>query len=189
MRKNFVILVLCLLVCAGCSVNLGHNPLQPVSQGRTGEVLVKQSADGMSNRIGWGTFTAFAIPVARVTVDGKADEGLMLQIKSGLEHMGYSVRVVPDESQAAGLPVVTCRVNKFKFRNYTWFFPLVFNWGKIDVDMTLASGDGPVWQKNIVGKASGFYSFEKTVNKALTRVLDQMVQEMSAAPVKTAAGS
>jgi hypothetical protein len=31
-----------------------------------------------------------------------------------------------------------------------------------------------------VGKASGFYSFEKTVNKALTKVLDQMNQLLAA---------
>ncbi len=189
MRKLFAGLILCLPLSIGCSVNLGHNPLQPVSPPRTGDVLVTRSAPGMSNRIGWGTFTALAIPVARVTVNGKADEDLMLQIKSGLEHMGYSVRVVSDASEAGGLPVLTCQVNKFKFRNYTWFFPLVFNWGRIDVDMSLASaGQAPIWQKNIVGKARGFYSFEKTVNKALTRVLDQMIQEMNAAGTQTAAG-
>ncbi len=189
MRKLFAGLILSLPLLIGCSVNLSHNPLQPVSQPRTGEVLVTRSAAGMSNRIGWGTFTALAIPVARVTVNGQADEDLMLQIKSGLEHMGYSVRVVPDASTAAGLPVLTCQVNKFKFRNYTWFFPLVVNWGRIDVDMTLAApGRAPIWQKKLVGRAKGFYSFEKTVNKALTRVLDQMIQEMSATSAQTAAG-
>lgn len=187
MRKLFAGLTLSLFLI-GCSVNLAHNPLQPVSQPRTGQVMVTRSAAGMSNSIGWGTITPFVIPVARVTVNGKADEDLMLQIKSGLEHMGYSVRVVADASEAPGLPVLTCQVNKFKFRNFTWLFPVVFNWGKIDVDMALAApGHGPVWQKNIVGKASGFYSFEKTVNKALTRVLDQMIQDLSTTPATSVA--
>jgi hypothetical protein len=180
MRKLLCVLSLCLTV-AGCSVNLAHNPLAPVDQPKSGELLVAQTADGMSNRIGWGTFTAFAIPVARVTVNGKADEALMQEIKAGLEHLGYSVRVVPDAAQAGGLPVLTCKVNRFKFRNYTWFFPLVFNWGKIDVTMSLASAGGqPEWTSQIVGKAKGFYSFEKTVSKALTKVLDQMNGQLAA---------
>ena len=187
MRKLFFGLILSLPL-AGCTVNLAHNPLQPVAHQQTGEVLVHQSAAGMSNSIGWGTITPFVIPVARVTVNGKADEDLMLQIKSGLEHMGYSVRVVSDASAAGGLPVLTCQVNRFKFRNFTWLFPLVFNWGTIDVNMSLAAaGRPPIWQKNIVAKASGFYSFEKTVSKALTRVLDQMIRDMSAVQMKTAA--
>jgi hypothetical protein len=180
MRKLLSVLALGLTV-AGCSVNLAHNPLAPVEHHKSGELLVAQTADGMSNRIGWGTFTALAIPVARVTVNGKADEALMQEIKSGLEHLGYSVRVVADAAQAGDLPVLTCQVNRFRFKNYTWFFPLVFNWGKIDVSMSLASnGEQPVWQSQIVGKASGFYSFEKTVNKALTKVLDQMNQQLAA---------
>lgn len=187
MRKQLVVLGLFLPLLCGCTVNLGHRELQPVAQLQTGEVAVMHAAAGMSNKIGWGTLTAFAIPVARVTINGKADEDLMLQIKSGLEHLGYSVRVVPDAAQAGDLAVLSCQVNKFKFRNYTWFFPLVFNWGKIDVNMSLAAaGQAPMWEKHIVGKASGFYSFEKTIQKALTKVLDQMIQDMSTSRTKSA---
>lgn len=187
MSKRGIVLALALSLNVGCAVNLEHRPLAPVEQLQGGEIAVERSAGGMSERIGWGTITAFAIPVARVTVNGKADEALMLQIKSGLEHLGYSVRVVADAAEAPDLPLLSCQVKRFKFRNYTWLFPLVFNWGKIDLTMSLASaGQQPIWRRDIAARAGGFYSFEKTVNKALTKVLDQMVRELASMQVQTA---
>lgn len=179
MRGRWLVgLYICSAMTMACSVNLGHGPLDPVER-LSGEVALR-TADNMSAKVGWGTATAFAIPVARVTINGKADEALALQVKSALEHVGYRVSLVNDASGAAGMPYVECHVNRFKFRNYTWFFPLVWNWGKIDVTMRLTPPDGgPIWERQYVGKAKGFYSFESTVNKALTRLLNQVAADLA----------
>lgn len=176
---RFVGFGMLLVVAVACSVNLQHGPLDPVGR-LSGDLALDRTAKNMSSKAGWGTITMFAIPVARVTVDGQADEALALQVKSALEHVGYRVTMVDDASGAAGLAYVECRVNRFKFRNYTWFFPLVWNWGKIDVTIRLTPpGGGPARERQYVGKAVGFYSFDRTVNKALTRLLNQIAADMA----------
>jgi hypothetical protein len=177
-----------LLSTLGCSVNLQHRPLDPVTR-VSGQMALQKNAQNMTGNIGWGTITAFAIPVARVTVNGQADEELALQVKSALEHLGYSVQLVTDAGAGGGAPYMECHVNRFKFRNYTWFFPLVWNWGKVDVTMKVTAPGQQPWQQQYVGKAVGFYSFEGTVNKALTRMLNQMVRDLAARQQKTAAVS
>jgi hypothetical protein len=196
-RLSFVGVSLLLLATAGCSVNLQHRPLDPVTP-VSGDLALQEKAQNMTHKAGWGTITLFAIPVARVTVNGQADEALAMQVKSALEHAGYSVQMVADASAAGGVPYLECEVNRFKFRNYTWLFPLVFNWGKVDMTVRLTSPGQEPWEHRYVGKATGFYSFEKTVNKALTRVLNEMVGDLVArqqtadlrqAPERVPAGS
>lgn len=186
MRKlSLVAVSMLLLSTAGCSVNLHHGPLDPVTP-VSGDVALQERAQNMSHKAGWGTLTVFAIPVARVTVNGQADRELALQVKSALEHAGYSVQMVSDAGPAGDVAYMECQVHRFKFRNYTWLFPLVFNWGKVDMTVRLVTPGEEPWERRYVGKATGFYSFEKTVNKALTQVLNQMVHDLTASQKQVA---
>jgi hypothetical protein len=178
-KLSLVAVSMLLLSTAGCSVNLHHQPLDPVTP-VSGDVALQERAQHMTHKAGWGTLTVFAIPVARVTVNGQADEALAMQVKSALEHAGYSVQMVSDAGAAGDMAYMECDVHRFKFRNYTWFFPLVFNWGKVDMTVRLVTPGQDPWERRYVGKARGWYSFEKTVNKALTQVLNQMVHDLTA---------
>lgn len=134
----------------------------------------------MSQRVGWGTITAFAIPIVSVTCNGSADRELMLQVKDALEHCGYDVRVVENASEAIGEYLLLCEVRRFNFRNYTYFFPLVLNWGNIQLDLIVNNPDGNLaYFNSYTARANGFYSFDKTVNLALTRLLDKVILDLS----------
>jgi len=178
------------LVATGCTTTLKHGKFNDTACAPKGPMGVAAHADKMQHRIGWTTFTVFAIPIAPLTVNGEPDRELMNEIKAAVEHSGYQVKLVENPGEAAGLPVLTCSVKKFKFRNYTWLFPLVFNWGTVMLDVSVKSSDGAdLWSKSYTAKANGFYSFNSTVNKALTRVLNDMIADLASTDFKAATGA
>ncbi|MGD0259535.1 MAG: hypothetical protein ABSD29_06890 [Verrucomicrobiota bacterium] len=178
------------VVATGCTATLNHGKFSDIACPPKGPVGVSARAEKMPHRIGWGTFTVFAIPVAPVTVNGEPDKELMNQFKAAVEHCGYQAKLVQDPGDAAGLPVLSCSVKKFKFRNYTWLFPLVFNWGTVTVEVSVKGPDGTaLWSKSYNGKASGLYSFNSTVNKALTVMLNEMIADLARTDFKAATGA
>jgi hypothetical protein len=176
------------LLATGCATNLQHGPLNtPLGAGK-GPMGVTDHAQNMKNHIGWGTFTVFAIPVAPVTVNGEADKLLMDQIKDAVVQAGYDVKMVDSAGSAGSMPVLSCQVDKFSFRNYTWLFPAVFNWGTINLDVTITAPGGKVlWSKTYTGKGSGFYDFGTPVNNALTGILNDLSSDLSRADFKSPA--
>jgi hypothetical protein len=56
-------------LATGCTATLQHGKINTTPKADKGPMGVTQRADNMKDRIGWGTFTVFAIPVAPVTVD------------------------------------------------------------------------------------------------------------------------
>ena len=169
----------------GCATSLHHGPILPQATADKGALGVSQSAQNMQNRIGWGTFTVFAIPLAPVTVNGVADQELMNQIKDAVQQAGFKVQMVDSPAAAGNLPVLSCKVEKFSFRNYTWLFPLVFNWGTIKLDVSIAGPDGKVlWEKNYTGKGNGFYDFGTPVDHALTSILNELASDLQGVNLK-----
>ena len=181
-------LALAIAVCflaTGCSTTLQHGRIYTTPTADKGPLGVAERAQNMKDRIGWGTYTIFAIPVAPVTVNGEPDTELMNQIKDAVVQAGYQVKMVDSASSAGSMPVLSCKVQKFGFRNYTWLFPIVFNWGTIRLDVTITAPDGKVlWNKTYTGKAHGFYDFDSTVNKALTTILNELSNDLLNADFK-----
>ena len=174
------ILTLAAVVATGCTTTLKHGELSGTTSVAKGPMAVSSRAENMRKRIGWGTLTVFAIPVAPVTVNGEPDRELMNQVKDAVEQSGHEAKIVENPSEAGDLPVLSCKVDKFSFRNYTWLFPIVFNWGKISMDVTVTGADGTIlWQKSYTGKGNGAYSFNSPVNKALTRILNEMIGDLA----------
>jgi hypothetical protein len=190
LTKQLTALVAAMAVVAtGCTTTLNHGKFNDTACAPKGPVGVSAHAEKMKHRIGWGTLTIFSIPVAPVTVNGEPDRELMNQFKAAVEHCGYQVKLVENPGDAAGLPVLSCSVKKFKFRNNTWLFPLVLNWGTVMVDVSVKGSDGAaLWSKSYTGKASGFYSFNSTVNKALTVLLNDMIADLRSTNFKAATG-
>jgi len=168
------------ILAAGCTATLHHGAIHTMPVKDQGAISLAGTAQNMRHRIGWGTFTIFAIPVAPVTVNGDGDRDLMLQVKDAVEQAGFKTQIVDSSAAAGPLPVLSCKVQKFSFRNYTWLFPIVFNWGTIRLEATITQPDGKVmWTKTYTGKANGFYDFDPTVNSALTVILNEMASDLA----------
>ncbi len=171
---------------ASCSAKLTTRNLDQVPKA-DGELTVAKKCPTMKKGIGWGTFTVFFIPVAKIKVEGQPDEELMRVVNETVQHVGYKTEVIDGNPPVSDNPAISVEVKKFKFYNYTWFFPLVFNWGTIKMDVKVTSPDGNVlWQKEYIGKGSGWYDFDPTVNKALIKVLNQLAADMASEQFQSA---
>ncbi len=109
------------------------------------------------------------------------------QLADAVSQAGYHPMVVNgvDDPSAKDLPILTCSVEKFKFKNFTWFFPLVFNWGKVVMNVSVVTSDGKtLWTKQYKGKGRGWYSFTPPVRKALTKILNEMVIDFTSPEFK-----
>ena len=172
---------------AACSATL--NPRIPTpSGGPTFEdpLAANKSASGMPSPIGHGTFTVFAIKISDVRVsNGDAAELVMAAFKRTLEGHGYQV---VEPAAAPGSPVFECRVRQFEFKNYTWFAPLIFNWGDIALDLQLTDPSGKeLWKQSYTGESWKFaYSFTRVVNSALEEILDKAVADFASPPFREA---
>jgi hypothetical protein len=183
LKPNLLVPVALSILGVACSPVLTHAPLAPVARKATGEIAVASRAENMGSLAGFGSITLFAIPVCPVFLQGDPEQDMMVQVKAGLEHAGYSVTIVKDAAEAGNRPLLACHVNKVKFWNYTFFFPFVCNWGRFDVQLTLTAPKGGIlWEKHYIAKGSGYYDYKPTVEKALTRLLDMMVKDLSENP-------
>lgn len=181
--------ILASLVLMSCTVTLQHGPLISPQEPGHGEMALSSRAENMKSRIGSGTFTLFAIPIAAVTVEGAADKHLMQLTKDAVVKMGYTAVIVESPEDSAGTPILSCRVKKFKFKNYTYFFPLVFNWGTVAMDISVSSSAGKVlWTKSYQEGGRGWYAFTPTVEEALTKILNRMISDMTTPAFKEIVG-
>jgi hypothetical protein len=182
---NLALAIAVVFLATGCSTTLQHGKIYTTPTADKGPMGVDEHAQNITHRIGWGTFTVFAIPIAPVTINGEADTALMTQIKDAVAQAGYQVKMVDSNSPAGSMPVLHCRVLGFGFRNYTWFLPFVFNWGNIELKVSITATNGDMlWNKTYTGKANGFYDFDPTVNKALTTILNELSSDLLNADLK-----
>jgi hypothetical protein len=172
------IAMLGLLLSAGCGVHLDPKVPRGLGAPREGSMGVGAAASGMPSRVGWGTFTVFAIPVAPVHVSNGAGERIvMAKLKETLAGAGYHPI---DAGTPAGGPVLEADVKRFSLRNYTWFFPLVFTWGGVDLDVRLVGHEGqPLWQRSYKGGSSNLtYSFTRAANRSMEQILEQFGRDI-----------
>ena len=181
MNKKIVNLGLAILASCfstGC-INLQHGEIISLRKVDKGPMGVSERAEQMNGIAGFVTFTLFAIPIAPVMIAGEEDKELMSQIKAAVETAGYQVKTVDNASLAVGVPVLSCKVERFKFWDYSYLFPYVFNWGTIRLDVTITAPDGKVlWNKVYTGKGHGYYSYARPVKEALTSILNDLANDL-----------
>ena len=183
---NLLLALVAGFLSTGCTATLQHGTIYTQPTADKGPIGVTTHAENIHNHIGWGTLTVFAIPVVPVSLNGNGDTDLMLQIKDAVEQAGFKAKLVENATAADGAPVLTCRVEKFGFRNYTWLFPFVFNWGTIQLNVAIAdSGGKTLWKKTYTGKANGFYDFDTPVNNALTTILNDLSSDLANLQLKS----
>jgi hypothetical protein len=171
------------LMAAGCQIAPAHKELQPPATVAQGTVVTAETATGMpKGRVGFARITLFAIPVGPVMVQGPADRLTMDFVRDALKVSGYDATLKPLGSAVAG-PVLYANIEQYKFTNYTWLAPLMPHWGRIEITAKLTAADGSVlWSKKYLGKGTSFNvseGFSRAAEKAMTRILDQMVVDFS----------
>lgn len=159
---------------SSCSINMKHDQLTTPASPRSGVVATAASATGVDGKVGWGRFTAFAIPVVPVNVNGDANAQTMAHVHDALKTAGYEIR----RGNPGKGKVLTCTVEKMRYNNYTYLFPIVPTWGKVILRTDLTSNGQVVWSQQF--KGSGF-TFNFTAGytiangKAMTKALNEMV--------------
>jgi hypothetical protein len=171
------------LLASGCTITPSHKQLKAPAQRAQGSVATAGTATGMpSGKVGWGRITLFAIPVAPVHVEGDGSRETMNFVRDALTTAGYSVTTAEAGTRPPG-PVLSVGIRQYKFNNYTWLAPLIFSWGRIELDAAVRGVDDKVlWSKSYLGKGTSLnisQGFTKSAEKCMTRVLDQMVVDFS----------
>lgn len=173
-----------LVLVAGCSIQMQHDPLIEPTQLRNAQVNVAPRAENIvpNRRVGWGRFTVFAIPVVPVHVRGDASELLVKEVQAALQQAGYTVSTAASTNAFAqsGSPVtLNVKVEKYRFSNYTYFFPLVPTWGTTHISLNVDAADGTtIWQESFAegGSTLNFFDgYTIASRKSVTRVLNRMV--------------
>lgn len=173
------------VLSTGCSINMQHGNLVPATAARSGTVNVAAAAVGTASkpkganaRVGWGRGTLFGIPIVPIYVDGDGNAALSGEIQDALKQAGYTPQVT-----AAGDPgkILVCQVNKFKFSNYTWLFPIVPTWGSVGLTLSVNGPDNTVlWKRDYYGSGSTLDfldGYTLSCKTAMTEILNQMVAD------------
>jgi hypothetical protein len=173
----------------GCSTTLQHGPFVGTTPASKGPLKVLAHARNTSQLLGWATIPWVSIPIVPVTTNGELDRELMGQVQAAMEHCGYEASLVENASAADGSFLVDCEVRRFSARNYTYVFPMVWNRSKMELNLIVYNSAGNVvFFNNYQKRAYGCYSFDKTVNLALTRVLNQAIPDLMTADFRAPAG-
>jgi len=125
MKKTMTNLALAIAACfltTGC-IHLQHGEIISLRTADKGPMGVNERAQKMNGIAGFVTFTLFAIPIAPVMIAGEEDKELMNQIKDAVVKAGYQVKMVDNSNSAEGMPVLSCKVKRFKFWDYCYLFP------------------------------------------------------------------
>ena len=182
LNRLSIIVALALTAGVGCSIKLQHKDLIDPPRKFSDTVAYQDRSDGLDGRGGWGRFTVFAIPVVPIQITGDDSSGnqkMMEQIADALRQVGYTPVSAPAGQRPEGI-VLNCHVDKFKFSNYTWVFPLVPTWGSIELTVTLAGPGGDTrWSRQF--RAGGFTmnffnGFNSAARSAMTKILNEMVE-------------
>jgi len=173
-----IMLGIALAAGSGCSVALDHSELASPSRTYADPIAVSARAEGINGKVGWGRITLFYIPCVPIHIQGDGNEKVMEQVRAALQQVGYRVNVVETPASARE-PMLKCKVDTFWFNNYTWLVPFVPTWGDVDLTLSLERSGGQVaWQQSFHGhgfSANFFDGYSSAANKAMTEILNQMV--------------
>ncbi|MBL9130970.1 MAG: hypothetical protein JNG86_07215 [Verrucomicrobiaceae bacterium] len=168
-----------------CSINMQHKPLKDPAVRRSGAVSTALAATGIDGRVGWGTFTAFFIPIVPVHVEGDGNRAVMSFVNEALKKAGYDVR-----GGGSGGKVLQCDAN-LSYWNYTWLFPIVPTWGSSALNVSLVENGQVLWSKKFKGRGATlnfFNGYTSSNRQAMTKVLNEMVDAFASDDFRAALG-
>jgi N-acetyl-anhydromuramyl-L-alanine amidase AmpD len=126
----------------------------------------------------------FAIPIVPIYVTGDGNTEVMNEIQAALTQAGYKVETAEDAAAETG-KVLVCKVDRFKYNNYTWAFPFVPTWGQTKLDVSLMGPDkGVLWNRQFEGRGTSWlwfaYGYSHAAKSSTTKILNNMVSAFSA---------
>lgn len=166
-------------------IKVAHDPLQAPATLRSGTILVKQFTDSRKDikdatsvgnkRNGFGmVLGGFAVKGGKTVAQTVTDH-----VADALRTAGYNA-VVEGSGSAPGAPVLEGDVQEF------WLDLFTATWHNVGVDLKLKNRSGAtVWQKRVSGSETNVLwlginsEIEKVVRQAVTKALNQAVQEFS----------
>jgi len=174
--------IMVIFLGTGCSVALKHQSLSPPLEHYSEKIGTSSAAEGINGKVGWGRFTVFYIPIVPVYISGDGNVVIMELIQDALKQVGYDIIGVLS-TRSPKVPFLKCRVERFWFNNFTWTFPYVPTWGRIQLAINLVSPEGKVlWSKNFAGEGSSanfFNGYTSAANKSMKKILNEMVKVFS----------
>ena len=138
-----------------------------------------------SGPIGQKTATLFAIPNGSVETTNPVGIEIVMQVKEALESAGYQITLAEAPSSGSvPTSILKVQINEFHFRNYSWFAPLFFTWGNIDLTLTLENPEGKVLFARTFQESGNSYrpfegGFDVAITEALTKILNQIMNVSS----------
>ena len=103
---------------------------------------------------------------------------VMRQVRRALARVGYRVEISPPDGGPSGR-VLSCRVDRFRFNNYTWLAPIIPIWGSIALTLSVEGPDRHVyWTQSFEGDGFTFNFFDgftSAANASMEEILDPMV--------------
>ena len=179
-------LVAAILILNGCSsmMTLRTQDLNISEEEYSEQIITNAVTEGqdLGQRVGKATFTVFAIPVGSVYLTGDGNKQIMDLVRDALKQVGYEV-IIADSREPSEVPRLICKIERFWFKNYTWFAPFIKTWGGIQLEVNLLSQDGKVvWTQDFFEKAATWKSvdaFSNVANVCMLRILNKMVNAFS----------
>ena len=176
-----------MLIISGCgamqeTIRLRPQSLITPSNTYSEQIRTSAIAEGVPPIVGSITATACAIPVASVNLESDGNRKIMNFVRDALQQVGYRIIIV-HSGLPSEIPVLTCRIKKFWFKDYTWLMPFIRTWGEIQLEVILLTPVGEVlWTRDFSAKNSTWNAsdaFSNVANQSMKTILNEMVNEFA----------
>ena len=153
-------------------------PPNPATGGEP--VAVDGTIEGLPEKLGFNTFTLFAIPIGRIRLDPKLATPLIIEgLEAALEGAGRSPVSAADHPDA---PRLVTRIRKMRFHSYRWPVVIVA-WGRLELSIALVDAGGiECWQRTYEVRdhqASFGRVIENMVNGALHEAVSRAARDFA----------
>jgi hypothetical protein len=200
-RLFFVLALIALPGCVGLGgerITLEHEPLRPPPYRATEPLLMQKSVDDIRDSkdgVGRATATLFAFTVGGIVTATPLGEQVALQVADALRFAGYDVQPVDggylrDQHD----PSVIVEIERFWFKNYNLFWPIVPTWGDVTLGFRVQAPQGRILYDRSFNASGTSYclegecAFTTASSEALTEILNQIVDVATSAEFRRALG-
>ena len=178
----------------GETIHLSHSDLKPPASPASGPIALPKQATGGApdSKIGYATFTVFAIPDGTVRTSDSVGAEFEAQVAEALQRAGYQVQVFDEKPPEGTRAYVAVDIYSINFKNYNWLWPFVPTWGQLTASLSVRHPDGSTpYQKTLSASGhsfclSGHCAYSHATQQAMTRFLDQVVLEATSQPFANA---
>lgn len=173
------------LFLAGCQTNVPISWTSPPSDTAKGKTIYMRPTSGEGSSIGRHTWSLFAFSGPDIrSVDRSVDLAVTDAVQDAFEAAGYAVR--PHTEAPPGTPVVTPAVQSFDYWSYTYFWPITFQGGGVEVGVGVETDGLNVRENKHFRSSSPFWvrflvagGFEGAVRDDMTQIVREIKNEVA----------